>query len=131
MGIIPLHSTGVFRVAMNTSELIEQIAETTDRPKTEIKLVLDAVLDAIVAAAKKGEDVSLTGFGKFSVRDLAARTGRNPATGESIEIAASRKLAFTAGKAAKDALVLPKKPTKKTTAEKKPSMAKSATKKRA
>jgi DNA-binding protein HU-beta len=116
---------------MNTSELIEQIAETTDRPKTEVKLVLDAALDAIVAAAKKGEDVSLTGFGKFSVRHLAARTGRNPATSESIEIAASRKLAFTAGKGVKDALVLPKKPAKKTAAEKKPSTTKSATKRRA
>ncbi|GAJ30828.1 histone-like DNA-binding protein HU [Acidomonas methanolica] len=116
---------------MNTSELIEQIAETTDRPKAEVKLVLDAVIDAIVAAAKKGEDVSLTGFGKFSVRDLAARTGRNPATGESIEIAASRKLAFTAGKGVKDALVLPKQPAKKASTEKKPSTTKSATKRRA
>ncbi|MCQ9155418.1 HU family DNA-binding protein [Acidomonas methanolica] len=104
---------------MNTSDLIEQIAKTTSRPKTEVKDILDAALDAIVAAAKKDEDVTLTGFGKFSVRHLAARKGRNPATGESIEIAATRKLAFTAGKGVKDALVLSKKPAKKATAAKK------------
>ncbi|MCQ9154247.1 HU family DNA-binding protein [Acidomonas methanolica] len=105
---------------MNTSDLIAQIAETTSRPKAEVKEILDAALDAIVAAAKKDEDVTLTGFGKFAVRHLAARTGRNPATGESIEIAATRKLAFTAGKGVKDALVLPKKPAKKAPATKKP-----------
>ncbi|GAJ29282.1 HU family DNA-binding protein [Acidomonas methanolica] len=116
---------------MNTSELIEQIAETTDRSKAEVKQILEAVLDAITVAAKKGEDVSLTGFGKFSVRHLAARTGRNPATGERIEIAASRKLAFAAGKTVKDALVLPEKPVKKTTAEKKASVPKSAARRRA
>ncbi|GAJ29635.1 histone-like DNA-binding protein HU [Acidomonas methanolica] len=104
---------------MNTSDLIEQIANTTRRPKTEVKDILDAALDAIVDAAKKDEDVTLTGFGKFSVRHLAARKERNPATGESIEIAASRKLAFTAGKGVKNALVLPKTPAKRAAAAKK------------
>lgn len=102
---------------MKTSDLIDQIAQSTDRSKTEVKEILDALLDRILAAAKKGEDVTLTGFGKFSVRQLAARQGRNPATGESIEIPASRKLAFSSGKGAKDALALPKIPAKKTAAK--------------
>ncbi|CUW47966.1 HU family DNA-binding protein [Novacetimonas hansenii] len=102
---------------MNTSDLIDQIAQSTDRSKTEVRDILDALLDGILAAAKTGEDVTLTGFGKFSVRQRAARQGRNPATGESIEIPASRKLAFSAGKGAKDALALPKTPAKKTAAE--------------
>lgn len=71
---------------MKTSDLIDQIAQSTDRSKTEVREVLDALLDGIPAAAKKGEDVTLTGFGKFSIRQRAARQGRNPATGESIEI---------------------------------------------
>ncbi|MCH4021767.1 MAG: HU family DNA-binding protein [Acetobacter sp.] len=75
--------------------------------------MLDAALDAIVVAPKKDEGVKPTGFGKFAVRHLAARTNCNPATGESIEIAASRKLTFTADKGVKDALVLQKKPAKK------------------
>lgn len=104
-------------LAMKTSDLIDQIAQSTDRSKTEVREVLDALLDGILAAAKKGEDVTLTGFGKFSARQLAARQGRNPATGESIEIPASRKLAFSAGKGAKDALALPKPPAKKTPAK--------------
>lgn len=102
---------------MKTSDLIDQIAQSTDRSKTEVKEILDALLDGILAAAKTGEDVNLTGFGKFSVRQRAARQGRNPATGESIEIPASRKLAFSAGKGAKDALALPKSPAKKTAAK--------------
>jgi nucleoid DNA-binding protein len=102
---------------MKTSDLIDQIAQSTDRSKTEVREVLDALLNGIPAAAKKGEDVTLTGFGKFSIRQRAARQGRNPATGESIEIPASRKLAFSAGKGAKDALALPKPPAKKTPAK--------------
>ncbi|KDE19141.1 hypothetical protein AZ09_13850 [Acetobacter aceti 1023] len=85
---------------MKTSDLIDQIAQSTDRSKTEVREVLDALPDGILAATKKGDDVTLTGFGKFSVRQ-----GRNPATDESIEIPASHKLAFSAGK---DALALTK-----------------------
>lgn len=102
---------------MKTSDLIDQIAQSTDRSRTEVREVLGALLDGILAAAKKGDDVTLTGFGKFSVRQRAARQGRNPATGASIEIPASRKLAFSAGKGAKDALALPNIPTKKTAAK--------------
>lgn len=102
---------------MNTSDLIHQIAQSTDRSKTEVREVLDALLAGILAAAKTGEDVTLTGFGKFSIRQRAARQGRNPATGESIEIPASRKLPFSAGKNAKDALALPKSPAKKPAAK--------------
>jgi DNA-binding protein HU-beta len=66
--------------------------------------IVDAVFAGIVDAAKKGEEVNLPGFGKFKVKDSPARQGRNPATGERIEIAASRKLGFTPAKQVKDAL---------------------------
>ena len=65
---------------------------------------LDATTDAIADALKKGETVSMVGFGTFSVRHRAARTGRNPRTGETINIAASNNPAFKAGKALKDAV---------------------------
>jgi DNA-binding protein HU-beta len=83
---------------MKTSELIEQVAETTGVDKGHTKKVVEAVFSAIAAAAKKGDEVSLPGFGKFKVKDSPARQGRNPATGETIEIAASRKLGFTPAK---------------------------------
>ena len=65
---------------------------------------VDGVLDAIQDALAKGDTVALTGFGTFSVRSRPARTGRNPATGESIEIAASKSPAFKAGKTLRDAI---------------------------
>ena len=68
------------------------------------KKAVDAVFAGIVEAAKKGEEVSLPSFGKFKVKDSAARQGRNPATGETIEIAASRKLGFSPAKQVKDVL---------------------------
>jgi DNA-binding protein HU-beta len=66
--------------------------------KDGVRKVLDAALGAVAEAAKAGQAVMLSGFGQFKVRDRAARQGRNPATGETIEIPASRKLAFTAAK---------------------------------
>jgi DNA-binding protein HU-beta len=66
--------------------------------------LVDAVFAAITDAAKKGEEVSLPGFGKFKVQAKPARTGRNPSTGATIQIAASKKLSFQAAKALKDAL---------------------------
>jgi DNA-binding protein HU-beta len=93
---------------MNTAELADQIAAGHDLSKAQAKQIVDDVLQAITDAAAAGDEVSLSGFGKFKVQSRPARTGRNPATGASIKIAASKKLAFTAAKAVKDALNSPK-----------------------
>ena len=89
---------------MNKSELISAIAETADLTKTDAGLALDATISAITGSLKAGEPVTLIGFGTFEVRDRAARTGRNPRTGEEIQIKASKNPAFKAGKALKDAV---------------------------
>jgi DNA-binding protein HU-beta len=89
---------------MNKSQLIEEMAEAADISKTAATRALDALTDAIAQGLKNGETVSLIGFGTFSVRERAARTGRNPQTGETINIAASKTPAFKAGKALKDAV---------------------------
>jgi DNA-binding protein HU-beta len=90
---------------MKTTDLIDQISASAGLDKTQAKKALEAAIGGIIDAAKRGEEVNLTGFGKFKVKDSPARQGRNPATGESIEIAASRKLGFTPAKAVKDALL--------------------------
>jgi DNA-binding protein HU-beta len=89
---------------MNTAELADQIATGHSLNKSQAKQVVEAVFAAIVDAATKGEEVSLPGFGKFKVAARDARQGRNPATGATIEIAASKKLAFTPAKQVKDAM---------------------------
>jgi DNA-binding protein HU-beta len=89
---------------MNKSDLIEAMAEAGDISKTAAARALDALTDAIAVALKNGDTVSLIGFGTFSVKERAARTGRNPQTGASIEIAASKTPGFKAGKALKDAI---------------------------
>ncbi len=89
---------------MKTTDLIEHVAAKAGLEKAQAKKALEAVIAGIVDAAKKGEEVNLVGFGKFKVKDSPARQGRNPATGESIEIAASRKLGFSPAKQVKDAL---------------------------
>ena len=89
---------------MNTSDLAETVAAGAGLSKADARKVVDAVFAAIADAAAKGEDVSLNGFGKFKVKESAAREGRNPATGEPMQIAASRKLGFTPAKAVKDKL---------------------------
>lgn len=89
---------------MNKSELIERISESADISKAEAGRALDAALDAIADSLKNAEPVTLVGFGTFAVRERGARTGRNPQTGASIEIAAARVPAFKAGKALRDAL---------------------------
>jgi DNA-binding protein HU-beta len=89
---------------MNKSELIEAMAESADISKSAAGRALDGLTDAIAAALKNGDTVSVVGFGTFSVKERAARTGRNPQTGASIEIAASKTPAFKAGKALKDAI---------------------------
>ncbi len=89
---------------MNKSELIEAIAATADLPKASAGRALDAVVDAITDALKQNDTVSLVGFGTFTVKERAARTGRNPQTGAPIEIAAAKIPSFKAGKALKDAV---------------------------
>lgn len=89
---------------MNKTELTEAVAEQADLTKADAGRALDAMIDAISKALKKGDTVSLIGFGTFSVKKRAARTGRNPATGETIQIKASKTPGFKAGKAFKDAI---------------------------
>ncbi len=88
---------------MNKSQLIEKIAEGADVSKASAGRALDSFIDAVTDALKEGDSVALVGFGTFSVRERAARTGRNPQTGATIEIAAAKVPAFKAGKALKDA----------------------------
>jgi DNA-binding protein HU-beta len=89
---------------MNTNDIAEQIAAAHGLSKSDTKKIVDAVLTAISDSAVKGEEISLPGFGKFKVKDSPAREGRNPANGETIQIAASRKLGFAPAKALKDKL---------------------------
>jgi len=89
---------------VNKTELIDRIAESSDISKAAAGRALDATIDAITDSLKNAESVSLVGFGTFLVRDRAARTGRNPQTGASIQIKAAKVPAFKAGKALKDAL---------------------------
>jgi DNA-binding protein HU-beta len=89
---------------MNKAELIEAVAEAADLSKASATRAVDAVLDGITTALKKDDQVSLVGFGTFVVRSRAARTGRNPQTGEALEIKASRVPGFKPGKALKDAV---------------------------
>ncbi len=89
---------------MNKSELIDAVASAADLSRADATSATDAVLDTITDALSKGDQVTLVGFGTFSVRDRAARTGRNPQTGETIQIKASKSPGFKAGKAFKDAV---------------------------
>ena len=89
---------------MNKSELTEAIAQSADISKSAAARALDAAIDAMTKSLCDGKPVMLVGFGTFLVRERAARTGRNPQTGESMAIAASRVAAFKPGKALKDAL---------------------------
>ena len=89
---------------MNKSELVDYIAESSDISKASAARALDATLEAITKSLQNAESVSLVGFGTFLVRERAARTGRNPQTGATIQIAAAKVPAFKAGKGLKDAL---------------------------
>jgi DNA-binding protein HU-beta len=89
---------------MNKSELIDAVALSADISKAAAGRALDATIDTIAEALRSGDQVTLVGFGTFQVKDRAARTGRNPQTGEAIQIKASRVPGFKAGKALKDAV---------------------------
>lgn len=90
---------------MNSSDLADKLASANaNLTKAQAKEIVDATLGAVRDALVAGEEVNLPGFGKFKVQDKPARTGRNPSTGETIQIAASKKISFAAGKALKDAV---------------------------
>lgn len=89
---------------MNKSDLIDAVAAKADLSKADATRAVDAVVDAVTGALRRGDKVSLVGFGVFSVRSRAARQGRNPKTGQSITIPAGKTPGFKAGKALKDAV---------------------------
>ena len=89
---------------MNKTQLIEKIADNADLSKASAGRALDAVVESISETLQGGDQVALVGFGTFSVRTRAARTGRNPKTGEEIQIAEAKVPAFKPGKALKDAV---------------------------
>lgn len=89
---------------MNKTELVSYVAESTGLTKKDAAKAVDAVFSGIETSLKNGEKVQLIGFGNFEVRERAARKGRNPQTGEEIEIAASKAPAFTPGKNLKDSV---------------------------
>lgn len=89
---------------MKKTEFIDALAESAKLSKADATRALDAVIDIVTDALKKGDQVVLTGFGTFLVRKREARSGRNPRSGEVIQIEASNVPAFKAGKALKDAV---------------------------
>jgi DNA-binding protein HU-beta len=89
---------------LNTSDIAAKIADAQDISKAKAKTLIDAFLNEVISGAADGAEIALPGFGKFKVKDTPEREGRNPANGEKIKIAASRKLTFAPAKAIKDAL---------------------------
>ena len=89
---------------MNKAELVDAVAGAANLSKADAGRAVDAVVSSIASTLQKGEQVSVVGFGTFSVKHRAARAGRNPRTGETIQIAASNVPGFKAGKALKDAV---------------------------
>ena len=89
---------------MNKGEFIKAVADAAELSKADATRAVDGVINVITTALKKGDAVTLVGFGTFEVRKRAERQGRNPKTGDTIKIAASKNPAFKAGKALKDAV---------------------------
>ena len=83
---------------MNTTELVDAVAAANDLSKAKAKDVVTSVFASIVEAAKRGDDVAINGFGRFSLKERPAREGRNPRTGETLKIAASKSIAFKMSK---------------------------------
>ncbi len=92
---------------MNTAELADKVAAEHNVGKAEAKRMVETVLITIADAAGQGEEIALGGFGRFKVTERPARQGRNPATGETLQLAASRKLAFAPAKQLRDRLNAP------------------------
>lgn len=91
---------------MNKAELVEAVAQAADISKAAASRAVDAMVNSVTDALKEGEQVTIVGFGTFLVRERGARSGRNPRTGEAIEIKASKVLSFKAGKTLRDAINL-------------------------
>ena len=89
---------------MNKTELVEAVADKTSLSRSTAAVAVEAVLEAVAASLAAGEPVTVPGFGTFDVRERSARTGRNPRTGEAIQVAASRVPTFRAGKPLRDAV---------------------------
>lgn len=89
---------------MNKVALVEAVNSVLNTTKTQAEQVVDTVFDSIISALKKGDEVSVAGFGKFSVKTRAAREARNPKTGEKVKVAASKAPKFSAAKALKEAV---------------------------
>jgi len=89
---------------MNKAELVDSVAGAANLSKADAGRAVDAIVDSVTSALKRGEQVSVVGFGTFSVKHRAARSGRNPRTGETIQIKASNVPGFKAGKGLKDAV---------------------------
>lgn len=89
---------------MNNADLAETLVTSHGLTKADARKAVDSLFSAIADAAASGDEISLNGFGKFKVKQSAAREGRNPSTGATIQIAASKKLGFTPAKALKDKL---------------------------
>jgi DNA-binding protein HU-beta len=92
---------------MTKAELIDSLANKAELPKQQAEEIVNGLFDDIVGALKNGDKVNISGFGTFSVSERKARTGRNPKTGEAIQIAASRAPKFKAGKILKESLAQP------------------------
>ena len=89
---------------MNKNDLVAAVAQSTNTSKADVPKAVDVVFEAISGSLSNGDTVRVVGFGNFSVADRAARQGRNPRTGEPVQIAASKQPKFKAGKALKDAV---------------------------
>jgi len=89
---------------MNKSELVSSVADGAEISKADAAKAVDAIVAGISGALSKGEQVTIIGFGTFSIRERAARQGRNPQTGKPMKIAASKSVGFKAGKQLKDAV---------------------------
>ena len=87
---------------MNKAQLVEAVAQKTGLKKKEAEAAVSAMTEAVIAALHEGEKVQIVGFGTFEVKERAERNGRNPKTGEAVEIAASKRIVFTAAQALKD-----------------------------
>ncbi|MCG7410969.1 HU family DNA-binding protein [Moraxella nonliquefaciens] len=98
---------------MNKSELVDAIASEAGLTKDQAAKSVNAFISSVQGALERGDDVVLVGFGTFSVKERAARTGRNPKTGEPLQIAASKVPSFKAGKGLKDAVNATEKTAKK------------------
>ena len=89
---------------MNKADLVSKVSDSTGMSKKDVGKVIDAVFDSIAESLQSGEKVQLVGFGNFEIRERSARKGRNPQTGEEIDIAASKVPAFKPGKALKEGI---------------------------